>query len=332
MARELEILTTLTRELQDRLPLEVMLQRIVDRAATLLETARVSVRLLDPTRTRLVASARAGQPLHDNAGADFKLGEGLVGWIAEHSEALSTDDAEADPRFKPRADQRQKIRAFLGVPLVSGRACIGVLSAVRPEGDLFSERHRELVTLLAGICAPHVEVARLQRLSQVDPLTGALNRRGLDLAFSDGAGASGGDAEPMVVAPLSVAMADVDLFKRVNDSYGHAIGDEVLKHVAHVLGSAVRLGDAVVRWGGEEFLLVLPRVDLQTAWNIAERARASVEASAATAAGVPIRVTLSVGVAEWRDGEPRDALIQRADEALYAAKERGRNRVELSGR
>jgi diguanylate cyclase (GGDEF)-like protein len=327
MSRELEVLTTLTRELQDRLPLEAMLQRIVDRAAALLETSRVSVRLLDPTRTRLVASARAGAPLHVDAGAEFRLGEGLVGWIADNTLPIRADDAEADARFQPRADQKQKIRAFLGVPLVSGRACIGVLSAVHGDAAYFTPRHLALLDLVAGICAPHVEVARLQRLSQVDPLTGALNRRGLDQAFAVEA-AAGAD----VIEPLSVAMADIDLFKSINDSWGHAIGDEVLKHVANVLAGAVRVGDAVVRWGGEEFLLVLPHVELQTAWNIAERARATVEASAATAAGVPIRVTLSVGVAERRAGETRDALIERADAALYAAKGAGRNRVELAGR
>jgi diguanylate cyclase (GGDEF)-like protein len=325
MASELSTLTALTRELQDRQALELMLQHIVDRAATLLETPRVSVRLLDPTRTRLVASARAGSPMHHNAGAEFKLGEGLVGWIAAHGEPLRADDAESDPRFQPRADQKQKLGAFLGVPLVSGRACIGVLSSVHPERAHFTAHHEELLTLVAGMCAPHVEVARLQRLSQVDPLTGALNRRGLDQAFPEL-----GDDD--VVQPLSVAMADVDRFKQINDAYGHAIGDQVLKHVVHVLGAAVRVGDAVVRFGGEEFLLVLPKVDLATAWNIAERARAAVETSGVVAGGVAIRVTISIGVAERRPHEDRDALIDRADQALYAAKEAGRNRIETAAR
>lgn len=323
MPSELSTLTGLTLELSDRLALELMLQRIVDRAAILLDTPRVSVRLLDPTRTRLVASARAGAPMHHNAGAEFKLGEGLVGWIAQHARAMRLDDAESDARFLPRADQKQKLGAFLGVPLVSGRACIGVLSSVHPDRAHFTAHHEELLSLMAGICAPHVEVARLQRLSQVDPLTGALNRRGLDLAFP----------EPLadeLAQPLSVAMADVDHFKTINDDYGHAIGDQVLKHVTQVLAAAVRVGDAVIRYGGEEFLLVLPKVDLATAWNIAERARAAVEESGVVAGGVAIRGTISIGVAERRGGESRDALIRRADEALYAAKNAGRNRIETA--
>src|SRR5581483_10323874 len=130
--------------------------------------------------------------------------------------------------------------------------------------------------------------------------------------------------------PLSVAMADVDRFKLINDHYGHAIGDEVLKHVAHVLAAAVRVGDAVIRFGGEEFLLVLPKVDLQTAWNIAERARAAVESSGVVAGGVAIRATISIGVAERRGNESRDELIKRADQALYVAKDAGRNRIETA--
>jgi len=236
---------------------------------------------------------------------------------------MRLDDAESDPRFLPRADQKQKLGAFLGVPLISGRACIGVLSSVHPEHGHYTPHHQELLSLIAGICAPHVEVARLQRLSQVDPLTGALNRRGLDQAFPE--------APPDdVLQPLSVAMADVDRFKLINDHYGHAIGDEVLKHVAHVLAAAVRVGDAVIRFGGEEFLLVLPKVDLQTAWNIAERARAAVESSGVVAGGVAIRATISIGVAERRGNESRDELIKRADQALYVAKDAGRNRIETA--
>jgi diguanylate cyclase (GGDEF)-like protein len=321
---ELRRLIELSRKLADRLPLETLLGRIVDGAAELLDVRRVSVRLLDPTRTRLIAVARSGAPMHADAGAEFRLGEGLLGWIAQHQQPLRLEDAERDERFLPRADQRQPLGAFVGAPLVvAGRACIGVISAVHPDRGYFSAHHEELLTLVAGICAPHVEVARLSRLSQVDPLTGALNRRGFDVAFPE-------DAAPE--PPLSVAMADIDHFKTINDTYGHAIGDEVLKHVAYVLGAAVRVGDAVVRWGGEEFLLVLPGVDLQAAWHVAERARTAVAEAPLSAAGIALAATVSIGVAERHARESRDALVRRADEALYTAKQSGRNRVELAAR
>jgi diguanylate cyclase (GGDEF)-like protein len=321
MASELEILTQLTLRLQERLSLDELLREIADSASTLLGTKRVSVRLLDPTRTKLLATCRAGAPLHLNPGSEFRLGEGLIGWIAEQGKCIRSPDAEKDPRFAPRADIREPIGSFLGVPLVSGRACLGVLSSLSTDRDLFTPRHEELLTLLAGICAPHVEVARLSRLSQVDPLTGALNRRGLDMQLP-----------PEADEPVSVIMVDLDYFKRVNDSYGHAIGDEVLKRVTHLLSGVLRAGDAVVRWGGEEFLLILPRVSVAVAGRVAERARAAVEEADVSQAGVKLRVTLSAGVAERAPGEPRDEMVKRADEALYRAKALGRNRVELADR
>jgi diguanylate cyclase (GGDEF)-like protein len=324
MSSEFAALTALTLSLQDRLSLDVLLQRIVDGASSLLSTPRVSVRLLDPTRTRLLATCRAGAPLHLNPGSEFRLGEGLIGWIAQEGKPIRTGEAEQDPRFQPRADIKEPMRSFLGVPLVSGRACMGVLSALHPEGDHFDAHHEELLTLLAGICAPHVEVARLQRLSQVDPLTGALNRRGLELEFPDG--------DVTVLAPLSVVMADVDRFKRINDAYGHAIGDEVLKRVAQLLSGVMRSGDAVIRYGGEEFLMILPRVGLAMAGRIAERAREAVAEGGINAAGVEIRMTISLGVAERSDDESRESVIKRADEALYEAKSGGRNRVVLADR
>ncbi len=318
---EIEILTEVALALQDRLSLDDMLQRIVEGAARLLDTQRVSVRLLDPTRTRLLATCRAGAPLHLNPGSEFRLGEGLIGWIAQHGRPIRTGDAEHDARFVHRADIREPMASFLGVPLVSGRTCVGVLSSLHPSRDYFSAQHQALLTLLAGICAPQVEVARLSRLSQVDPLTGALNRRGMDLMFPD-----------ETAQVVSVIMIDVDRFKHVNDDYGHAIGDEVLKRVSHLLSGGLRAGDSVVRYGGEEFLLILPRVGLAVAGRVAERARAAVAEAGISSAGVELQVTISAGVAERRDGESRESLIQRADAALYRAKAAGRNRIELDDR
>ena len=314
MLAEIQQLTAFTRDLQRRLTLEEMLQIVVDRAAALLATGRVSARLLDATRTRLLVSARAGESLHDSPIVEFKIGEGLIGWVAAQARPLRLSDPERDPRFQPRAHLKDRMGSFLGVPLLSDDQSIGVLAAVSPAADAFTAEHEELLALLAGICAPHVEIARLSRLAQVDALTGALNRHGLALAFPE-------------AAVLSVAMADVDHFKPVNDAHGHAAGDEVLRAVARLLSSVLRAGDAVVRYGGEEFLLILPGIDLHRAGHVAERARKAVEECTLDVGGAPVRVSISLGVAERSPGEPRDRLIERADQALYAAKQAGRNRV-----
>jgi diguanylate cyclase (GGDEF)-like protein len=312
------LIAALARELSQKQPLEALLQRTVDCAAQIVSAPRASVRLFDATRTRLIASCRSGEPLHRVAG-EFRVGEGLMGWIAEHSSPLRTGDAAADPRFAKRDDVREPIGSFLGVPLTSGAVCFGVISAVNPRRDAFTDAHEQLLSTLAGLCAPHLEMARLARLAAIDPLTGVYNRRGLDIVLPEHS-----------AGVVSVAMCDLDRFKAINDSFGHAAGDEVLRRVARLLANVMRLGDGVVRWGGEEFLLVLPGVELERARRVVERARSWVENEPIAVDGTPLPVTISIGVAERRPNESRLQLIARADEALYVAKHSGRNRVELA--
>lgn len=319
----LKAVIQLAEEMAGRHSLDILLQLIADRTSRILGAQRVTVRLLNPSQTHLLAVARAGQPLHERP-QEFRLGEGLVGHVALTGAVLRTSEPEQHPAFAVRPGMSERMGSFLAAPLRAGSAITGVLSVVDPEVH-FTDEHEQLLVLVAALCAPYVEMARLARLSHVDPLTGALNRRGLDESFPEVA--SDG---PGPVIPLSVVMADVDHFKLVNDTHGHAVGDLVLKRVTQILSEVVRQGDAVVRYGGEEMLLILPQVDRERAAAIAERARLSVRMTAVPTPTTPVTVTLSFGVAERRPGEPRDALIARADEAMYRAKRAGRDRVVLA--
>jgi len=128
--------------------------------------------------------------------------------------------------------------------------------------------------------------------------------------------------------PLSVLMIDIDHFKTVNDRYGHAVGDEVLKQFAAVLGETVRENDTAGRWGGEEFAIVLGGTDLAGGLRLAERARAALEARPVVLSdGTRIDVTASFGAAAFPDVPERDLLLEAADSALYQAKRAGKNRV-----
>ncbi len=124
---------------------------------------------------------------------------------------------------------------------------------------------------------------------------------------------------------VSVAMFDVDHFKRINDRYGHHGGDSVLRRVAADASRALRSGDTIGRFGGEEFVMVLPGTTAVTAMLVAERARSGIEAG-----GDDPCVTISVGVAELAVGESVEAMLRRADDALYAAKDGGRNTLRLA--
>lgn len=161
---------------------------------------------------------------------------------------------------------------------------------------------------------------QLEQLARTDPLTGVANRRELAQRLQ-----LERDRCLRLASPLSVIVADIDYFKRVNDTYGHTTGDAVLRHVAELLQQHSRRYDVVARFGGEEFVVLLPETSLATAVDVAERMRLTL----ATADIAPLAepVTASFGVASMTCDEPGDSLLGRADRALYQAKERGRNRV-----
>ncbi len=128
--------------------------------------------------------------------------------------------------------------------------------------------------------------------------------------------------------PLSLLMIDADQFKKINDTHGHPVGDEVLRHIARLMGSTFRQIDMVARIGGEEFAVLLPGSDLASAQRVAERLRAALEAQPAPTDAGPVRCTVSIGIATMDEATASvEALLKRADEALYAAKHGGRNRV-----
>lgn len=166
--------------------------------------------------------------------------------------------------------------------------------------------------------------AALDTSARTDQLTDLPNRRHLDESLIAQLSAGGRHREP-----VSVLVIDLDHFKGVNDTYGHTVGDRVLEHVARVMHAAIRTEDLVGRWGGEEFLAILPRTDDPGAAQIADRLRRLVaETPYTTEAGNRrIVITLSIGCATDTSGGDKDALIHRADQALYQAKAEGRNSV-----
>lgn len=162
--------------------------------------------------------------------------------------------------------------------------------------------------------------ARIRELMLTDPLTGLANRRRLNESLEQGIGRSHRHGRP-----LSILMADIDHFKRVNDTYGHDVGDEVIKMMANCLRTGIRTNDLAARFGGEEFIVLLEECALDDAHELAERIRKSISDQVIPSMGKPI--TASFGVAELGPEETALSLLKRVDQALYASKEHGRNRV-----
>jgi diguanylate cyclase (GGDEF)-like protein len=164
-----------------------------------------------------------------------------------------------------------------------------------------------------------------ERLAATDSLTGLMNRR----AFT---GAMTGELARCVrhQYPLSLVMLDVDHFKSINDRYGHAVGDRVLVEIGRLLASVTRRSDLAGRWGGEEFVVAWTSTDLEGARTVTDRLCAAVQALViADDSGERIPVTASFGLSCWHAGEPLEALVGRADRAMYVSKNSGRNRVSV---
>jgi diguanylate cyclase (GGDEF)-like protein len=162
--------------------------------------------------------------------------------------------------------------------------------------------------------------AQMHQMAYTDALTGLINRRGMQQRLE-----SELERARRYNRPFALILADIDHFKKVNDTYGHSVGDQVLREVAGRLAQNLRDSDSLARWGGEEFLILAPETNLHQAHLLAQRLREAI--SERPISGLVI--TLSLGVACYRQGDSVAGLLSRADEAMYQAKANGRNQVVL---
>jgi len=205
----------------------------------------------------------------------------------------------------------------------------GIVSSLLAETQRVAERNRSLEIRLTQTSSELAELRQnlevVRREALTDPLTGIPNRKLFDTRLRDAARNASENDEPMVLL-----MLDIDHFKKFNDTYGHQLGDQVLRLVAKTLTESIKGRDTAARYGGEEFAIVLPQTRLENAVTLGEQIRRTmvrhkiVRKDTGEEYGV---ITLSVGAGVYRKGEPLGELIRRADGALYHAKRTGRNRV-----
>ena len=315
------------------------LSRISELLCELLDADACSVMLLDAERKQLLAKAAFGLRTERMHRLTFAVGQGVAGWVVARGEPALIGDVAQDPRFitlddeitrSPDGSRKSPIVAMACVPIEARGERVGVLTATSGRRDAFAPHHLELLRFIARTIALDVQNIRLQKVAVTDVLTGAFNREFLQQRLPL-------EIEKTIAGEtaLSVAMLDVDHFKAVNDRHGHDVGDEVLAEVAVRLRSAIRADDLLVRYGGEEFLIVLPRADAGRAWEVAERMRVRLGDKPFEVGAIELGIEASVGVAQLRvrdrvAAETAHELIRRADAALYTAKARGRNRVEVA--
>jgi diguanylate cyclase (GGDEF)-like protein len=222
-----------------------------------------------------------------------------------------------DPRISSGLAQATSARSGYWQPVRHGERTVGVLATFWPDGVVgVPDRTVSLLGLFAAEAAAAIERAdltsRLRGLSITDDLTRVANRRGFDEALARELARA-----LRTVTPLCVVMLDLDHFKRFNDERGHPAGDAFLRDVAATWRGQLRSTDTLARFGGEEFVAILPDCDTDGALELTRR----------LLAGMPEGQTASAGIARWNARESADELVARADDALYASKAAGRNRV-----
>jgi diguanylate cyclase (GGDEF)-like protein len=305
--------------------LDALLERIADALAVLIPYEDVHIYEADEAKRELSAVLARGDWADEVMSESFSFGEGITGWAVDHREAVLANQAHLDPRVRFVPGTPIEPEALIAVPLIARGQLKGTLNIYRvgeeasftDEEFLLAKRFGDAAAL--AIDNAHIR-ARLEHQAETDALTGLYNHRSFhDRLRQELLRASAAHET------VAVVMLDLDDFKKVNDVYGHGIGDHLLQQVADVLRATVRATDVVCRVGGEEFAVILPAGDIHSSSALAERIGAALGMLEAEAVG---KLTVSTGIAIGPENaaNPRE-LVACAEAAMMTAKTRGKGLV-----
>jgi diguanylate cyclase (GGDEF)-like protein/PAS domain S-box-containing protein len=314
-------------DITSELDLTTLLQSILKRAISLLNVVGGELTLYDEAKNEITVAVCQNMD-KDYTGKKLAPGRGAIGQVIQNREAMVIDDYSTwDGHFDARP-----WRGVMVVPLMARDHILGAIAlADAAENRKFDQSDVRLILLFAHQAAIAIENAQLfekiQLLAETDELTQTNNRRQLFAL-----GEQEFNHAKRYQHPLSVLMLDIDDFKKINDQYGHATGDIVLYELAQYCQNNIRDVDILGRYGGEEFVIIMPSTNLDQGCELAERLRAHVKANPIPTKNTSLQITISIGVVEATLETPNlAALIDQADTALYKAKEKGKNRVECAG-
>jgi diguanylate cyclase (GGDEF)-like protein len=316
---------------------EVLLRTILDKSAELLKAEQGSLMMLDNATDTLFLEVKKG--LVEGLAINHRIsrGQGIAGKVVERGEAFLVENVESDPRTRQKNRQHYKTRSFISIPLKINDRIVGVLNlSDKTTGEVFDEEDLKLIQSFATHAAIVMErndlyskSEELKKLTMTDSLTGLLNRRYLYERLKDELSRSERHKHN-----LSLLMLDLDGFKFCNDAFGHLFGDRTLKTVADTLLSTLRSMDIVARFGGDEFMVILPETSEPLAVDIAERLRNNIAKQVVfpddPTLMKPKTLTASIGVVCYpQHGENLELLIENVDKTLYRAKNKGKNAIEV---
>ncbi|MDP2976028.1 MAG: diguanylate cyclase, partial [Anaerolineales bacterium] len=326
--RDLALLHEISKNVSASLDLGEVLNRVVQGAVEAVGADAASLNLLlEAGQARMMASVGLSEQF--KARTDVRPGGTTMTVIRTRQPLLIPDVTQCPDLVKPIVLE-EGIKSFIVLPLPGRERVTGAMFVFWHREHIFSDDEVRLLMTFANQAALGIENARLfaevQNLALTDPLTGLYNRRGFfELGRLEFARAR------RFGRPFASIMLDIDHFKRVNDTHGHPIGDLVLQALAIRFQGSVREVDLIGRYGGEEFTFLLPETAIDKASEIAERLRKTIAQTPIPTDAGGLNVTISAGVAMYDKNTPDlETLIARADQAMYVAKHKGRNRIAIS--
>ena len=328
---EVSVFHELGKALTSSLQLDQVLRTIMEKINEVLHPDTWSLLLMDTEKQELYFEIATGEGAEALKDVRIKLGQGIAGWVAQTGEVVVVPDTRTDSRFIAQDDDKTKMqtRSIVAVPVRFRDQCLGVIELINCIGEEgFSPRELALLEALADYAAIAIEnarhVQRIHELTITDDCTTLNNARHLNFMLDTEIYRS-----HRYSYEFSIIFIDLDHFKNVNDTHGHLTGSKLLGEIGNMIKNNCRLIDFAFRYGGDEFVLLLPQTSKENACRVARRLHALMKSTAwLKDEGLNVHITASVGVASFPvDSSDKAGLLHLADEAMYLVKNTTRDRV-----
>jgi diguanylate cyclase (GGDEF)-like protein len=320
----------LGRALTSNLELELVLNSVMNKMAEFIGPERWSLMLIDKQRQELFYAISVGENASSLTGLRVPLGEGVAGWVAITGSPMVVPDTSVEPRWIEWSKQTGlNVHSMACVPVVSAQGVIGVVQLLNPKIDLLSDRSIQFLRVLCDFSAIAVrnaeDMKRIYELSISDDCTGLFNARHLYTLM--------GELFAAKSSAFSLVFMDLDHFKQINDTYGHLVGSRLLREVGGLIHRVAGRGNPAFRYGGDEFVLLLPGYDKAAAIEMTKRMYYALrDEPFLHGENLDLRLRGSFGLASYPDdGADMEAMIKASDSMMYKAKEVSRDNIAVAG-